>query len=155
MTEKDAAAFVDTGIITDIPPKENAKVNKAVADETDRIERERVKETVRVSMGEQPAAPVPVGTMTKDCPQLVFRVLADVIGCKKFELEDSEASTMATHLNVLIPLSGKMASLVIVLMITLNKVYVCMDAIKAKFSDKSASVEKPAEKPANLPEQIS
>ena len=148
----DTPAFEHTGDIANIPLKDDVKTNKAIADETDRINRTRVQETVRIAMGEQPEKPKPQGTMTKDCPQIVFRIIAGVIGCEKFNLDDNEAATMAEHLNVLIPLSGKAASVVIILMITLNKVYVCMDAIKAKLG-RRAGIEQQPDKP-QLPEPL-
>jgi len=153
--EKDEAEFAHTGDIPNLPPKDDVKTNKAIADETDRVNRARIQEKVRISMGEQPAEPKPVGTMTRDCPQLIFRLAAKVIGCKQFELDDAEAQTMATQLNVLIPLSGKMAAFVVVMMITLNKVFICYDAIMRKFRKEPAEAKEAVAKPEELPEPLS
>lgn len=151
--EKDVPSFEHTGDIKDVPPKDDVKESKIIDSEVNKIEADRIKENVRRSMGEAgPEEPKPVGTMTKDCPQLVFRLIGGFIGCKKFELDDAEANTMAAHLNILIPMSGKLASVVIILMITLNKVYLCLDAIKAKMS-KEPVEEKDKKEP--LPEPLS
>ena len=147
--EKDIAVFNDTGSIPDIPAKEDVKRQKIIADETQKIETEKIKTEVRESLGEE--KPAEKGTMTKDVPQLVFKLVGGFIECKKFELDDDEATTMATHLNVLLPLSGKAASVVIVLMITLNKVLACMDSIKAKLNKPGIET---SEKKPELPEPI-
>ena len=151
--ERDTPQFQHTGDIKDVPPKDDVKTNKVVAETVDKINKERTADAVRVSMGEEPKKAVePVGTMTKDVPQLIFKLAAGAIECKKFELDDSEAQTMVAHLNVLLPLSGKAASVVIIVMITLNKVLACMDAIRAKMGN--TPVEGKAEKEV-LPEPLS
>lgn len=150
--EKDTPSYQDTGEIKDVPVKDDVKTSKVIADEMDKINKDKIVGAVRTAAGIE-AKPEPVGTMTKDAPQIVFRLIGGVIGCKKFELDDAEAATMAAHLNILIPLSGKVASLVIILMITLNKVYICLDAIKAKFAQTSIGEE--SEKRPDLPEPLS
>jgi len=141
--EKDTAGFQHTGDIKDIPIKDDVKTSRIIADETDKITAEKIRSAVRTNAGEEPKSKAePVGTMTKDAPQLVFRLVGGFIGCKKFELDDTEAQTVATHLNILIPMSGKLASLVVIIMITLNKVYICMDAIQAKLGKKNDMLAK-------------
>lgn len=150
--EKDTISFEDTGEIANVPVKDDVETSKIVADETQKIKGEKVRDAVRVRLGEEPKKQEPVGTLTKDVPQLCFRIVGGFIGCKKFELDDAEAQTYATHLNILFPVSGKMISVVVLVMITLNKVYVCMDALKLKFGHKPAEEE---EKQPDLPEQLS
>ena len=135
--EKDTAGFEHTGDINDIPVKGDVKTSRIIADETDKIGAEKIRDAVRTAAGETPKGKKePVGTLTKDAPQMVFRVVGGFIGCKKFELDDKDAEIYATHLNILFPVSGKLVSLIVLVMITLNKVYICMDAIQAKFGKK-------------------
>jgi len=150
--EKDTPSFEHTGDIKDVPKKDDVKTSKVIADEMDKINKEKTVDAVRVSMGEEPKKAEVVGTMTKDVPQLIFKLAAGFIDCKRFELDDSEAQTMVTHLNVLLPLSGKAASIVIILMITLNKVLMCIDSIRAKMG--AAPAEAAGEKRTDLPEPL-
>lgn len=143
----DEIGFEDKGNI-EIPEKGDIRREKMISDVKKSLTREQIKDEVKDETGMSEKK----GALTKDVPQLVFKMGAKLIGCPKFELDDSEANTMATHLNILLPLDGKLASVVVVVMITLNKVFVCMDAISAKF--KRSSIEKEEEKP-NLPEQLS
>ena len=103
----DEVAFEHTGDIA-IPDKGDINEEKMIASVKKKIQKEVIEDSVRKEEG---AEKEKAGTMTKDVPQLVFKICSKAIACPKFELDDSEAATMATHLNVLIPLSGKMASL--------------------------------------------
>jgi hypothetical protein len=146
----DEIGFEDKGSIV-IPEKGDVREEKIISDVSKGIQRDQIKTKLTEESG---TAPEKKGTLTKDVPQVLFKMGAKFIDCPKFELDDQEAQTMATHLNILIPLEGKMVSLVVILMIVVNKMYVCMDAIKRK-ANKGALEEK-EEKPAEkLPEAIS
>jgi hypothetical protein len=142
----DEVGFTDHGKIA-VPEKGDIATERIVADINKKITKETLEAGIRQETG---TAPEKKGTMTKDVPQMVFRIAASVIGCKKFELDDEEASTIAANLNILIPIEGKIAALVVIVMITLNKVYICLDAIKLKFGTKP--VEEAA--PKDLPPQL-
>lgn len=145
----DEVSFEDKGDIP-VPDKGDITTEKVKASVKKKIQKEVIEQEVRKEEGAEKA---PVSAMTKDVPQLLFRIGAKVIQCPKFELDDGEASTMATHLNILFPISGKLASVIVIVMITLNKVYICMDAIQARF--RRSSVEPQAPPKPNLPEPIS
>lgn len=70
-------------------------------------------------------------------------MVADFIDCPKFNLSDEEAGIVAKHLTILLPFEGWMVSAIVILMVIINKVIICMDAIKKKFGK---------EKPENAPE---
>jgi hypothetical protein len=143
--------FEDKGDI-DVPEKGDVNTEKMAAEVRKKVQKENIETVVRKEEGaEKPVEKK--GSMTKDVPQLVFKICAKVIGCKNFELDDSDAQTFATHLNILIPIEGKLASLVVLVMITLNKVYICMDVITAKFASKGA-LEERGQKPSDLPEPL-
>jgi len=144
----DEIGFEDKGTIQ-IPEKGDVREEKIISDVSKGIQRDQIKTKLTEESG---TAPEKKGTLTKDVPQVLFKMGARLIECPKFELDDQEAQTMATHLNILIPLEGKMVSLVVILMIVVNKVYVCMDAIKKKANKGALEEEKPADK---LPEAIS
>jgi hypothetical protein len=143
----DEVGFTDHGKIA-IPEKGDIATEKIIADVNKKIAKETIEAGIRQETG---TAPEKKGNLTKDVPQMVFRIAASVIGCKKFELDDDEASTIAANLNILIPIEGKIAALVVILMITLNKVYICLDAIKLKFGTKP--IDEPPTK-EKLPEQL-
>jgi len=142
----DEIGFEDKGVIN-IPEKGDIREEKMVSDVKKNLDRKQIKETLEGETG----AVEKRGSMTKDVPQIIFKIGAKFIGCEKFELDDAEAQTFATHLNILIPLEGKLTSLVVILMITVNKIYGCMDAIQAKFKPKTIKKEQEHQ---NLPEQI-
>ena len=145
--------FIDVGK-SDVADKGNVVEEKMRADITKKIQKEGIETEVRQETGTEKTAAS--GSFTKDVPQLMFRIIADVIECPKFRLDDSEAATFAQHLNILLPLDGKIASLVVILMITLNKVFACLDAIKKKFGGSVADRPDELKKPEGekLPEQM-
>lgn len=134
----------------EIPDKGDVKTEKIVSDVEKKIAREQIEGAVRQDTG---TAPDKKGTLTKDVPQAAFRILAGVIDCPKFQLTDDEAASFAANLNILIPVEGKIAALLVLILITLNKVWTCMDAIKMKFGQRG-SLEEPQIKKKDLPEQI-
>ena len=134
--------FKDLGKI-EVPEKSDVKEAKITSDVEQKIQREGIEQKVREETG---TLPEKKGSLTKDVPQLIFRLCASGIDCKKFELSDDEAEIFAKNLNVLIPLDGKIAALVVLIMITVNKVLLCMDAIKAKFGTKEIDAGIPAPK---------
>jgi len=146
----DNIEFKDLGKIA-IPDKGDIKTERIVADVEKKIAKEQIEGAVREDTG---TAPEKKGQLTKDVPQMAFRVIASVIECKKFELDDTEAQTVAANLNILLPLDGKIVAVFVILLIVLNKVYVCMDAIKAK-ATKPGNLEPEQPKRADLPPQIS
>lgn len=145
----DEIGFEDKGVI-DVPEKGDIRTEKIISDVKKTIQKDQIKAVVSEEEG---VAPEKKGSLTKDVPQMMFRIGAKIINCPKFELDESEASTMATHLNILLPVEGKMASLLVVIMITLNKVFMCMDAIKTKFN--KTDIEKTDDNKPKLPEPIS
>jgi hypothetical protein len=150
MTEKDTEFGFEVTKEMPVADRGDIKTEKMIQKSTDTVMKEKIDSAVRGDLGaEKPRK----GGMTKDVPQMVFRVAGSLIGCKKFELSDEEADQMATHLNILIPVEGKMVSVVFILLITLNKVYGCLDQIKAKFGAVPDDLQAGQQKP-NLPEQM-
>jgi len=135
MTEE--IGFKDLGN-KDVPDKGDIKEERMEEQIVQKITKEEKEKEIRKETGTEPPAK---GSFTKDVPQLVFRFIGSTIPCQKFELTDSEAETFAEHLNILIPLEGKLASVVVLIMITINKVYQCMDAIRAR-SKPNLDIEK-------------
>ena len=140
--------FEDKGKIP-IPDKGDINQEKMISQVEKKIEREQIEQGVRKDTGTEPEKK---GSLTYDVPQMAFRVIAGVIDCKRFELSDEEARIMATHINILLPLEGKIISIFVILMIVLNKTYACMDAIKRLQT--RGSVEAPPVKQADLPEPL-
>ena len=134
----------------EIPDKGDIKTEKIVADVEQKINREKIEGAVRQDTG---TAPEKKGTLTKDVPQAAFRIIAGVIDCPKFMLTDDEAASFAANLNILIPLEGKLAALMVLILITLNKVWTCLDAIKLKFGRRGSLDEMPVKK-EKLSEQL-
>ena len=132
----------------EIPAKGDPVTEKMIQDINKKIQKEGLEGEIRESTGTEKDA-TKTGGFTKDVPQVVFRIIAHEIPCKNFELTENEAQIMATNLNILVPVDGKIAALIIIVLIILNKVYICLDAIKAR--GKPAE-EKPKEQ---LPPQIS
>jgi len=143
-------SFEDKGKI-EIPDKGDIREEKMVEQSKKTIEKEAIDQAVREELGAEKGQAAR-GSFTKDVPQLVFRFCAKAIDCPRFELDDQEAQTFATHLNIVLPIGGKAASFVILIMITLNKVVICLDAIKKKFSP--PPLEREPARP-DLGEQIS
>lgn len=133
----DEVAFKDLGN-KDIPDKGNIREEKVEEDIGKKIFKEEKEKEIRGETGTEPPAK---GSFTKDVPQLAFRIVSELIPCPKFQLSDDEAKTMATHMNILLPLEGKLASVVVILMITLNKVFTCLDAIRARSKPKMVNDE--------------
>ena len=144
----DEIAFKDLGNI-EIPDKGDVKTEKIVAEVERKIAREQIEGVVRQDTGTEPEKK---GTLTKDVPQAAFRIMAGIIDCQKFMLTDDEAAAFAANLNILIPVEGKIAALMVLILITLNKVWICMDAIKLKFGRRGSLEEIP--KKEKLPEPI-
>jgi hypothetical protein len=132
-----------------IPEKGDIRTEKMIADAEKKVKKDAITGAVEEKEG---VAKEKVGTLTHDVPQMGFRVIAGVIDCKKFELSEDEARIFAHHLNILLPLEGKVVSVFVILMIVLNKVYICMDAIK-RLQNKGA-LEPQQPKQAELPEQL-
>lgn len=143
----DEMGFEDKGNII-VPEKGDVRTEKMVSDVKKGITKDQIKDELKQESG---AVEPKKGSLTKDVPQLMFKVVAKTINCPKFELDDSEAQTMATHLNILLPIEGKVASVVVILMITINKVYTCMDAITAKLRPASIEEKPPQQPPMNEP----
>lgn len=131
-----------------IPEKGDIRTEKMVADAERKVQKDQIKGAVEEKEG---VAKEKVGTLTHDVPQMGFRVIAGVIDCKRFELSEDEARIFAHHLNILLPLEGKVVSVFVLLMIVLNKVYICMDAIK-RMQNKGSIDE--TKKAADLPPQM-
>lgn len=144
--------FEDKGPI-EVPTKGDIITENLIDKTKKKITREEIEKQVRAETGtepEKPKTPIPA-----DVPQLCFHAVAKLIDCPKFELDADEARTIAHHLTILIPIEGKMISVVVILMVVVNKVITCMDAIKRMFKPKEAeTVEDKKEGPQNLPEQI-
>jgi len=132
-----------------IPEKGDPVTEKMIQDINKKIVKEGLEGEIREATGTEKESSKK-GNITKDVPQVVFRIIAAQIPCKKFELDDSEAETIAANLNILLPVDGKIAALIIIVLIVLNKVYVCLDAINAR-KGKLPADEK---KDVTLPEQI-
>ena len=141
--------FKDLGKIP-IPDKGDVKTEKMTAEIEKKITKEQLEGQIREDTG---TAPEKKGTLTKDVPQMAFRIIGGFIDCKRFELSEDEAQIFATHLNILLPLEGKVISLFIILMIVLNKVYLCLDKIKAMQNKGGLEPEQP--KRVDLPEPLS
>jgi hypothetical protein len=133
----DTIDFKDLGN-KDIPDKGEIREEKMEEDITRKIVKEEKEKEIRNETGTEPEQK---GSFTKDVPQLAFRIIGDMIPCPKFYLSDEEARIFAAHLNILIPVQGKIASLVVIIMISLNKVYACLDAIKRRSQPKMANEE--------------
>jgi len=140
-------SFKDEGKI-EVPEKGNVIEEKMAATVRKKIMQENIDATIREEEGAEKVQPK--GSFTKDVPQMAFKICAKLINCPKFELSDEEAQTFSTHLNIVLPISGKVASLVVLVMITMNKVLACMDAIQKRLAPK---LEKTVEEPA-LPPQL-
>jgi len=132
-------SFENKGNI-EVPDKGDIRTEKMVEASKKAVDREQIDAEVRKELGAEKGEAAK-GSFTKDVPQLVFNLAAKWIDCPRFALDDQEAQTFATHLNIVLPIGGKAASVVILIMITLNKVLLCMDAIKAKFAP--PQIEKP------------
>lgn len=120
-----------------VPDKGDVRQERVIESIEKKMNREQTEAELRGEAGEEPKEKK--GSLTKDVPQMIFRICGGFIDCKKFELTDDEAQIMATHLNILLPLEGKIVSVVVILMIVLNKVYQCMDAIKNRGKPKMDS----------------
>jgi hypothetical protein len=132
----------------DIPEKGDPVTEKMIQDINKKIQKEGLEGEIREATGTEKEGKKT--GVTKDVPQVIFRIIAAQIPCKKFELDDNEAETIAANLNILLPLDGKIAAILVITLIVLNKVYICLDAINAKMGKK-----KPDEEiGAKLPEQI-
>ena len=84
--------------------------------------------------------------LTKDTPKAIFRLCAGFIDCPRFNLSDEEAEIYARSLNILFPIEGKLIAVCNILLITVGKILLCIDAIKAKFGKKEqppGETEKP------------
>ena len=148
----DEISFEHKGNI-EIPEKGDVATEKIIQEVNAKIKKEQIEGEIRKDT--PGAEPEKKGSLTKDVPQAVFRLVARVIECEKFKLDDDEAATFAANLNILIPIEGKIAAFLIILLIVLNKVYICMDAIKAKFGHKKPEFDE-LSKPSKekLPEVI-
>lgn len=144
----DEISFENKGNI-EIPDKGDIRQERVVEGVKKTIQREQIDQVVREAEGAEKKQAK--GSFTKDVPQLIFKIGAKQINCPRFELTEQEAETFAEHLNIVLPVSGKAASIVILIMITLNKVFICMDAIKEKMQPKIER-EPPRQ---DLPEQLS
>jgi hypothetical protein len=144
--------FNDEGSI-EIPDKGDMKTEAIVDQTKTKILREQIEGEVRQETGtekEKPKTPIPA-----DVPKLCFRMVAKYIECPKFEIDDDEARTIAHHLTILIPIEGKLISVIVILMVVVNKVIVCMDAIKRKMQGDVKDDLKPGDKAnPDLPELI-
>jgi len=132
----------------------NLKAEKMVQAVEDKVMKEQINSAVRKETGTE--TPKKGDGITKDVPKLLFRFGAKIIGCPRFNLDDAEAEVFARHLNILVPIEGKMASVVVLLMITINKCYECFDAIKDKLSPKGDAPDELKDDKTGepLPEQI-
>jgi hypothetical protein len=139
--QNETIAFTDKGAVQ-VPEKEDIIEGGVRAGISRKLLKERVEGELRAEEGQDVGGATKKGGMTKDTPQVIFRLIGKVIQCPKFELDDQDATLMATNLNILLPLDGKIAALVIVIMITVNKVVICFDAIARLFAKKP---------PADLP----
>jgi hypothetical protein len=140
-----------------IPDRGEIRTEQMTEDIEKKLTKQQLEKQIKTDAGLEPEKVVK-GSFTKDVPQLLFRFGAAAIPCPKFNLTDEEAQTFATHLNILLPLEGKLASIVVIVMITLNKVYQCMDAIQARSKPKLANdapgfEEKPQE-PEKKPNEV-
>lgn len=132
-----------------VPEKEDPVTAKMTSEINKKIQKEGIESQVRQDTGTEKTA-TKTGTMTKDVPQVVFKIAAGMIPCKRFELTEEEAQLMATNLNILIPVEGKIMALLVIILITLNKVYACLDVLKSKMGTASVEAEKPKEKLPDL-----
>jgi hypothetical protein len=151
--EDENIAFTDKGKV-EVPPRNDVIEEKLRSEIGKKLLKENIEGELRAEDGQEPAKKK--GGMTKDTPQVIFKLVGKIIQCPKFELDDGEAQLMATNLNILLPLDGKMAALVIVLMITINKCYQCFDALSRMFGPKAPEPMKTLQKQPSepLPEQI-
>jgi hypothetical protein len=150
MDDDSGIGFQDMGA-SEVADKGDPVLEKMRAEVVKKVTKEGIEAEVRQETGTEKTEAK--GNFTKDVPQLAFRIIGDVIECPKFRLDDDEAAKFAYHLNILLPLDGKIASLVVLLMITLNKVYVCLDAIKRKFAKPGDAADGLKQK-ENLPEPL-
>ena len=136
----DEVSFEDLGPV-EVPAKGDLKT-EAIKDKVEaKITREVVEAEVRQDTGTEkakPSTPIP-----PDVPIMCFKMVAKVIECPRFELDDEEARIVARHLTILIPFEGKIISVIVILMVVLNKTFTCMDAIKKKFAPAPAPMEAP------------
>lgn len=105
------------------------------------IEREQMQKNVRAEMGitEKPTA---AESVPPELPKMVFSIGAKVIGCDKFNLDEKEASTMATHLSIIVgPMNSKLYSLFIIISISISKVCDCWKKAKGLFNKSGGEVK--------------
>lgn len=141
-----------------VPDKGNIREEEMTEDIAAKLKKQQLEKDMKVAAGVEPEKEKK-GSFTKDVPQLLFRFGAAAIPCPKFNLTDEEAQTFAYHLNILLPIEGKLASIVVIVMITLNKVYQCLDAIQARAKPKpmpnnEPGFEKPAPEPEKRPNEV-
>jgi hypothetical protein len=137
-----------------IPDKGNIREEEMTEDITRKIDKQEMEKDIRKATDTEPEKDKK-GSFTKDVPQLAFRFVAVLIPCPKFNLSDEDATVFAEHLNILVPIGGKYASVIVLTMIILNKVFVCMDAIQARSKPKMDNeqpgfAEKEEEKPTRV-----
>lgn len=79
--------------------------------------------------------PKPVESIPKELPKLVFSIGAKAIHCEQFKLTPEEATMMAKHLSIIVgPISSRIYSGIIILMVTGSKISDCFGKISSKFS---------------------
>ena len=99
-----------------------------------KLEQSQADQEVRAEAGitEIPKAPE---SIPKELPKIIFQVGAKMIRCEKFELTPDEAKDMAKHLSIVIgPVSSKVYSVCIIVIIVVSKVTDCFGKIKDKFT---------------------
>lgn len=143
-----------------IPDKGEIRTEQMTEDIEKKLTKQQLEKQIKTDAGIEPER-IAKGSFTKDVPQLLFRFGAAAIPCPKFNLTDEEAQTFATHLNILLPIEGKLASIVVIVMITLNKVYQCMDAIQArrtpaasKMPNDTPGFAEPPKEPEKKPNEV-
>lgn len=147
-SEKDTPGFKDLGSMP-IPDRENAEDAKTVKTELKSIRKGQVVKAVRKAAGEEDRKKTEIPASV---PKLIFHLGAKFIDCEKFNLDEKEANLIAQQLTILIPIDGKIAPILIIIAIVVEKVVVCFDRIMLKFG-KTEGLDKTVKKP-DLPEPI-
>jgi len=112
----------------------DAEHQKMKAKAVSKLEQAQADQEVRTEAGitEIPKAPE---SIPKELPKLVFKMGAKIIRCDKFELTPDETKDVAKHLSIIIgPVSSKVYSMCIIVIIVVSKVNDCFGKIKDKFS---------------------
>ena len=120
---------------------QDSDTQKMRTDAMKKLEKNQVEQQVRAEAGltEIPKTPE---SIPKELPKVVFQVGAKIIGCDKFQLTDDEAKMFAKHLSIIIgPVTTKIYSVIIILIVTISKVSDCTGKIKSKFSKNKDGIE--------------